>query len=473
MKRDPGKPHRETGAAGFVLLIVLLLLVIVPAGCVAFKMRDRTAPEITVRCDVAALGRAPVDVVIEADEPKYGVRDLRASFVQGQMRIALGESTHPSNPWWRLWRKEIRSHARLDATIGRDRIPELKEGTASIEIEATNDSWAGYGHGRSSTKTWTIPVLLTPPRVEVLSAQHYITQGGSECVVYRVSQTASTSGVRFGAAFFRGYPMPGETGGSGENPRKMFAIFAYPYDAPAGAAPFVVASDAAGNEAKASFTYKLFPRVFRQDTIELNDAFLGRVVPAILSQTPTVTSQGDLLKDFLQINGPVRRENAAELVHLGQGSRPERLWSGPFLQLGGSAVEASFADHRSYRYHGQVVDRQDHLGFDLASTEHSPVEAAGRGVVVKAAWFGIYGNTVILDHGCGLMTLYAHLSSIDVHPGETIERGATLGLSGETGLAGGDHLHFSVLVQGVPVNPVEWWDAHWIHDRIDAKLGGG
>ena len=116
---------------------------------------------------------------------------------------------------------------------------------------------------------------------------------------------------------------------------------------------------------------------------------------------------------------------------------------------------------------------QDHLGFDLAATAHHPVQAAGNGIVIKAEWFGIYGNAVILDHGCGLMTLYAHLSSIDVHPGDKVAQGQVLGRSGETGLAGGDHLHFSVLVQGVQVNPLEWWDAHWIHDRIDAKIGPG
>ena len=68
------------------------------------------------------------------------------------------------------------------------------------------------------------------------------------------------------------------------------------------------------------------------------------------------------------------------------------------------------------------------------------------------------------------MTLYAHMSSIDVKEGEKVTRGQTLGRSGATGLAGGDHLHFSVLVAGIPVSPVEWWDAHWIHDRIEAKL---
>ena len=133
-------------------------------------------------------------------------------------------------------------------------------------------------------------------------------------------------------------------------------------------------------------------------------------------------------------------------------------------------MEASFADYRTYRYNGQIVDHQTHLGFDLAGLQHMPIQAANDGVVVYAGFMGIYGNAVILDHGCGLQTLYGHMSSIDAKPGETVKRGQVIGRSGETGLAGGDHLHFTVLIDGIPVNPTEWWDPHWIHDRIQAKL---
>ena len=130
-----------------------------------------------------------------------------------------------------------------------------------------------------------------------------------------------------------------------------------------------------------------------------------------------------------------------------------------------------FADRRTYMYQGKPVDHQDHLGFDLASVQHAPVPAANRGVVVLAHFHGIFGNAVVLDHGHGLMSLYAHLSVISVQEGQTVDRGAILGQSGATGLAGGDHLHYTTLLQGLPVNPVEWWDPHWIHDRLKEKLG--
>src|SRR5262249_25647684 len=110
------------------------------------------------------------------------------------------------------------------------------------------------------------------------------------------------------------------------------------------------------------------------------------------------------------------------------------------------------------------------LGFDLATTANAPVTASNDGVVIYAAPLGIYGNAIVLDHGMGLQSLYAHLSLLAVKPGDSVKKGQQIGKSGMTGLAGGDHLHFTTLLGGVPVNPVEWWDPHWIQDRIDAQL---
>jgi murein DD-endopeptidase MepM/ murein hydrolase activator NlpD len=98
------------------------------------------------------------------------------------------------------------------------------------------------------------------------------------------------------------------------------------------------------------------------------------------------------------------------------------------------------------------------------------VEAANSGVVSFVGDLGIYGNTVIIDHGLGLSTLYGHLSSVDVKEGEQIKQQQIIGKTGETGLAVGDHLHFATLLQGIPVLPKEWWDPKWIKDNIQPKL---
>ena len=188
-----------------------------------------------------------------------------------------------------------------------------------------------------------------------------------------------------------------------------------------------------------------------------------------MSESPGLDDQGSPLKNFLEVNGRLRQQDAARLIELGRQTSPTFLWSQPFVRLP-SKTEAFFADSRTYTYNGQVVDHQTHLGFDLAGLEHMPVQAANDGQVVMAQFFGIYGNAVLIDHGCGVQTLYGHMSRLLVKPGDRVKLGQQIGVSGATGLAGGDHLHFTVLLDGIPVNPTEWWDPHWIHDRIEAKL---
>jgi len=104
------------------------------------------------------------------------------------------------------------------------------------------------------------------------------------------------------------------------------------------------------------------------------------------------------------------------------------------------------------------------------------VLAENAGTVLFADYLGIYGNCAIIDHGLGVQSLYGHLASFEVKAGDRVERGRVIGRSGTTGLAGGDHLHFAMLVGGRPVSPVEWWDAHWMQDRVVRKIreaGGG
>jgi len=298
-----------------------------------------------------------------------------------------------------------------------------------------------------------------------VSAITYGSQGGCEAVVYRVGETSVKDGVKAGAWFFPGFPLPG--GG----PQDRFALFAVPYDFGDASQVRLTAEDEVGNAAAVSIIDKFFPHPLRRDTIPLDDAFLGKVVPSILSQTPDLADKGNLLANYLQINRELRKTDNAQLVALAATSQPKFLWTRPFQPMGSTKVMAHFADRRSYVYRGSAVDQQDHLGLDMAGVAHAPIPAANDGVVVLARFVGIYGNAVVVDHGYGLMSLYGHLSAIDVKEGQVVTRGQTLGRTGDTGLAGGDHLHFAILLQGLPVSPVEWWDAHWLTDRIARKLG--
>jgi len=283
-------------------------------------------------------------------------------------------------------------------------------------------------------------------------------------LLLKVSEGTVESGVQVGTYFFPSYPV------KDSDPTSRMCIFAYPYDVDPSTPARVVARDDAGNQSLVNFNYKVFPKKFRSDTINLKDEDMQRVVPPILAQTPELSDEGSALKNFLLVNGTLRRMDAQQLVAFSQKTASHLTWTQPFVQLGNSKVEASFADFRAYVYNGQVVDRQVHLGFDLAVVQHAPVLAANDGNVVYAGYLGIFGNVVVIDHGCGLQSLYAHLNSFEVKEGEAVKRDQVIAHSGQTGLAFGDHLHFTMLLDGIPVNPVEWWDPHWIHDRIEAKL---
>ena len=148
----------------------------------------------------------------------------------------------------------------------------------------------------------------------------------------------------------------------------------------------------------------------------------------------------------------------------------KRLWEGASLSHKNAATTARFADRRLYYYKGKKIDEQVHLGVDLASLVNSEVQAANNGRVIFADCLGIYGVTIILDHGQGLASTYSHLSKKVIEVGQEVKKGEVIGLTGQTGLAGGDHLHFGIMIGGVLVNPIEWWDPHWVQDNITKKL---
>jgi murein DD-endopeptidase MepM/ murein hydrolase activator NlpD len=316
-------------------------------------------------------------------------------------------------------------------------------------------------------------VRLERPTIAVISTKHYINLGGSEMVVYRATPADVESGVKVGDLKYPGYPATGAKveGVHIPDPAMKIAFIALRYDQDVNTPMFAYATDEAGNSARADFDRMTFPKPFKKSRIDLDDKFVDRVVPAILDTTTEVNPQGDMLQKFLVVNGELRRKNAEKIAGFAKQSAPEILWGGTvFHPFTNSAVEAAFADQRTYIYQGKEVDRQTHLGFDLARVVNSPIVAANRGKVLYAAPLGIYGNCIILDHGMGVQSLYGHLSTISVQAGQMVEKEQEMGKSGMTGLAGGDHLHFTMLVNGQMVNPVEWWDAHWIQDRILRKL---
>jgi hypothetical protein len=352
--------------------------------------------------------------------------------------------------------------------IGKKALPDLKAGPAKIVVRAGRPVLRGL-RTVSAEASKDVQVRLEPPAVAVLSQFHYVNLGGAEFVVYRATPADVESGVRVGDREFRGFP--GSAVGITNDPAVRVAFFALGYDQDVKAAISVFARDAAGNLAVTALDHQAFPKPFSKSTIPV-DTWVERVVQPILANTPDLKAppSGDIAAAFVLVNSDLRKKNAQTLVDLSKKTEPTMHWNSPFQALGNAAVEAKFADFRTYTYQKKEIDRQVHLGFDLAVTTQIPILAAQDGVVVHAAYLGIYGNCVVIDHGLGVQTLYGHLSSMGVKVGDKVTKGQQIGRSGMTGLAAGDHLHFTVLVDGVAVNPVEWWDQKWMQDRVFRKV---
>ncbi|MFL6197036.1 MAG: M23 family metallopeptidase [Thermoanaerobaculia bacterium] len=448
-------------AAGcFLRFLLVLVLILLAVGAFAGFYSGAT-PKVTLKPERPGIGRrTPIQIRIE--DPQR-VEKVRVELIQNSDVKPVLEKAFEPQPAWKVWGAP--PPVILTAEVGRDTVQGLRAGEATIRVTAER---AGSLLRRPDPVVAEVklPVRLAPPTIQIVSSFHYVNQGGSELVVYRVGEGALRDGVQSYDWFFPGFPVPGS------NDRQLrFALFAVPYDKSDASGVHLIAEDEVGNRAEASFIDKYTPRPMTTDTILVTDAFMNKVVPEILSQSPEVSDQGGLLKNYIEINRNLRKKNARTLKELAAKSEPKFLWDLPFQPMPNAAITAAFAQRRTYDYNGKAIDVEDHLGFDMASVERDAIPASNTGKVVLARFFGIYGNAVVIDHGYGLMSLYGHLSSIAVKEGQAVQRGQELGRSGQTGLAGGDHLHFTMLLQGLAISPVEWWDPHWIQDRVARKLG--
>jgi murein DD-endopeptidase MepM/ murein hydrolase activator NlpD len=429
----------------FLLVVLVLLLVVV--GSVSYVGWRQSVPSPSVTSAPPRLLGHKTTVPIAVQAAHGNVVGVEIRIVQGGKQAVVAKQDA-------VLGRRAEFPATLDiANLG------LREGPATIEVRARDDFWRPLKFPEKVVASWPVTVDLTPPKIEVLASTGYYSPGGVSLVAFRVDGAAKAD-VKVGDRAFPSFP----TGDPARGAR--VALLALPYDYN-GAALAISAVDEAGNAATRGIPGELKPRRFPHDRIEIRDAFLQAKVPELLPQHPP---GAPLIDAFLVINRDQRKQAEAAKRALAAKTADKPLWEGPFIQPRNTKVFANFAETRTYVYQGREVDTQVHYGYDLASTKQSPVPAANKGTVVFAGPLSIYGNAVVIDHGLGLQTLYGHLSSIDVKPGDSVDKEQVLGRTGATGLAIGDHLHYEVLVNGISVTPLEWWDAKWIRDRVNKPL---
>ncbi len=451
------------------IIVLALLAAIVASGVLAWSRLESTAPVVTGP-EAVLLGSDPLEISIAIAEEGMGIKRVTAILVDGSNETPLLDDRVPGT-----WVDGSREHERalpiqLDAkALG------LADGNVILRVTVEDWSW----RGNVGEFEVAIEIDRVAPKVAVRSGLTYIDQGGAAAVVYELSEEAARHGVEVtgenGTFFYPGHPFPGaepvldspaeEAAGRWQ---RQVAIFAIERDAGRGPSVSVVASDRAGNESRARWNLVVKPHVFPRGSVNLPASFLSQVVPE-LAHTAGIDIKDPVLA-FERINTQLREANEREIRERLADSAARPLWSGAFKQLANSKVTSRFADARVYKVDGQSISSAIHYGYDLASHARSDVTAANAGQIRFAGDLGIYGQCVLIDHGLGVASLYGHLSRLDVREGESVEQGQRLGLSGATGLAGGDHLHFAILVGPTYVDPVEWWDPKWVREHISVRL---
>jgi len=444
----------SSGKKFSIWLFILIILGIGGAGIwYTFMKFEGEVPSVKFTA-VPAVFLAETELSGMVIDQKSGIKKVGIHLVQENKDIVLSEEEYPSS------NRQIPFNFALNAKkLG------ISDGKAKLIFTVWDNSWRNWWNGNKLYFEKEVLFDTRPPVINVLSGQHYINRGGTGLVIYQLSEPCENSGVYAGEEFYPGH--------AGYFPDKSIylAFFTVKPDQDSGTQLYVNAVDIAGNASRSGFYYRILDKQFMSETINVSDSFLNSKFPEFQAEEGW-PKNASIVEKFRFINKILRVRNNETILQNGKQTDCEIYWEGPFLRMQNAAPMASYADHRSYSYNGDVIDLADHMGIDLASLTNAEVQAANGGKVVFVGNVGIYGNTICIDHGFGLFTIYSHLSQMSVQAGDKVSKGDVIGRTGTTGWAGGDHLHYGMFVDHIFVNPMEWWDPSWIKNNITDKIKG-
>lgn len=338
----------------------------------------------------------------------------------------------------------------------------LASGQINMVIEAYDDSNWNFFNGNVATKKVKLIIDKTEPIVNVLSNSPSIKKGGSAIVIFKVKDTnLKDVYVRVYNKVFK--PQTFIKKGY------YVTLMAWPLKDDSFRA-VIVAIDKANNIVKKLINIKVINRRYPSSTIKLTNKFLKNKIKEIAessrSENENINNHYSDLQNFILVNEKLRNIDETTIMKTTTSVDQKKVITdfniNRFKPLPRGLIVAAFGGHRTFTKNKKIVSASIHRGLDMATIPHDNVIASNNGVVVLTKKFYDYGNTAILSHGLGLYTSYSHMSKFNVEKNDTISTNSTIGITGQTGLALGDHLHFGVYVQGVFVNPNEWINKSWI-----------
>ena len=354
----------------------------------------------------------------------------------------------------------------VNITIPREK--KFKSNYTTIIVTATDTSSWNFLKGNSTEIKETFIVDKFRPTISILASSYGIRRGGAATVIFKVDdkQTDSLSDVYIESQTGRRFiPQPFFR----NNQKYYISLVAWPIT-DVSFRGHIIAKDKAGNISQSSLNLYLKEKKYKVSNLTLKESFLSGKISSLASEHEKA-SYTDLLTDYFKIvNEDIRAENEKLLFNLTSKVNKNKLVKEfnliPFSPLKGATSVASFGDHRKYYYEDEFVSEAYHMGLDMASVKMAPIISSNKGEVVFTEDNGVYGTMPVISHGLGLYSIYGHCSATRVQVSDIVDKGHIIANTGKTGLALGDHVHFGIYIQGIPVRPEEWMDRNWIKNNV-------
>ncbi len=440
--------------------ILSILVVLIGISYMLYEFTPlikRNAIEITIKSPDKYFSKNN-DIKISVQDKNAGIRTVSIKIISMDTVIDLYEKEFSD-----------RFTKRFDIDFRTNKI--ISEGNAKLLVQVTDYSKNNFMGGFEKVVEKDIIVDSKPPQLKLLSGIDRIKITGSALAVY-YAEDPHLKDVYLAVSHdnvtdrFKAYDASELFNQNGV----YLSFFTYRLSKNKDYSTNIYAVDEAGNKRVVHVPVYYSSPNLKESRIDIDDMFIqNKVIPIMKNENEPLKST--LLDDFLFVNNEIRKKNTKEIRKICSNSSANTFyWRGSFSQFFNSKVTATFADKRVYYYNDEPVDVKFHMGYDLASTKNAKVNAANNGKVIFEGYLGVYGNTLIIDHGFGLFSLYGHLQDFLVKANDTVSKNQYVAITDTSGLAGGDHLHFDILVDGYYVNPIEWWDRHWIKTHIASKI---
>lgn len=445
--------NNKNGKVFWIFIILLILVMALIAFLFLSPTFERVAPKISIDKEIYWNLQKTIKVEITDNND---IKSYDIIYDDGQKQTKLETKVTKSEKG--LIELEI-----LPPSFNEMQKP--KDG--NIKIDVYDVSKWNFFRGNQSVTTSKVIIDKKSPVANVIANSYLLRQGGSGVVIVEVSdENLKDYYISFNdEELFELFPF--------YKKNYYIAIITWPVKIKEFSRVNLVAVDMAGNKsvAKVPFYIKSFQE--KDDDIKVSDDFIQNVAKQVLEKSD-VNIPTDPVDIFLKTNKEVREKNIKTIRDVTRKNFSNNLVTSydlkTFLRLENSATVAGYGERRSYFYNDQKVDEEWHLGMDWASVKRAPIKTYNDGKVIFKDYLGIYGNSIIIDHGIGLATLYAHTSSANVELNDEVKAGQQIGNTGSTGAVFGDHLHFGVLVQGIEVNPNEWQTKDWISTNVTKTI---